>query len=299
MARFCEYCGKEIDYLPFSCKYCGGVYCKEHRLPENHECTFELKHTPTIPTNSEKDIRHGIRKYTTATRPREESAKDVRRFLEKERKRRQKERKILQPSFQRINKYPAAIIIPIVIVIISIVSIFIWDIFYSLGPIAFNIYELITGPFVYNFIGFLGFFFFIIIIFFIYMMGRRTELIYGRKFFVILYLVSAYSQLLLFTGLRFALMAIYPITPYSIIPDSLAYSGFIGILCFSVFPAWNTKMRILLCFIPVELKGRTFIIFLSLLSIIPALIYLDVFYLSNLGGILGSYLVYRYKYRFS
>lgn len=25
--------------LPFSCKYCGGSYCANHRLPEYHECT--------------------------------------------------------------------------------------------------------------------------------------------------------------------------------------------------------------------------------------------------------------------
>ena len=33
----CEYCGKEVA-LPFRCKYCGGIFCVEHHLPENHEC---------------------------------------------------------------------------------------------------------------------------------------------------------------------------------------------------------------------------------------------------------------------
>lgn len=36
MAR-CEYCGKEV-YLPYKCKYCGGIFCAEHHLPENHDC---------------------------------------------------------------------------------------------------------------------------------------------------------------------------------------------------------------------------------------------------------------------
>ena len=39
--KFCEFCGAELDYLPFTCKYCGGDYCPKHRLPENHECSFE------------------------------------------------------------------------------------------------------------------------------------------------------------------------------------------------------------------------------------------------------------------
>ena len=34
----CEYCGEEIEGLPFKCKYCGGLFCVRHHLPENHEC---------------------------------------------------------------------------------------------------------------------------------------------------------------------------------------------------------------------------------------------------------------------
>ncbi|MEM3586293.1 MAG: AN1-type zinc finger domain-containing protein [Candidatus Jordarchaeaceae archaeon] len=34
----CEQCGRD-DYLPFKCRYCGGYFCAEHRLPENHNCS--------------------------------------------------------------------------------------------------------------------------------------------------------------------------------------------------------------------------------------------------------------------
>ncbi len=33
----CDYCGKEVA-LPFICPYCGGKFCVEHHLPENHNC---------------------------------------------------------------------------------------------------------------------------------------------------------------------------------------------------------------------------------------------------------------------
>jgi len=33
----CEKCQIET-FLPFTCPYCGGHFCPEHRLPENHEC---------------------------------------------------------------------------------------------------------------------------------------------------------------------------------------------------------------------------------------------------------------------
>ncbi len=36
MAR-CSYCGAS-ESMPFTCKFCGGKFCGEHRLPENHEC---------------------------------------------------------------------------------------------------------------------------------------------------------------------------------------------------------------------------------------------------------------------
>lgn len=33
----CQYCGKD-ETLPFKCQYCKGLFCREHRLPENHSC---------------------------------------------------------------------------------------------------------------------------------------------------------------------------------------------------------------------------------------------------------------------
>jgi Zn-dependent protease len=42
----CQKCQKEA-FLPFKCPYCGGQFCSEHRLPENHECSkIELARIP-------------------------------------------------------------------------------------------------------------------------------------------------------------------------------------------------------------------------------------------------------------
>ena len=41
----CEYCGKEV-LLPFRCHFCGGYFCLEHRLPENHDCPKAHPRTP-------------------------------------------------------------------------------------------------------------------------------------------------------------------------------------------------------------------------------------------------------------
>jgi len=34
----CEVCGAQ-DYLVHECKHCGGKFCSEHMLPENHQCS--------------------------------------------------------------------------------------------------------------------------------------------------------------------------------------------------------------------------------------------------------------------
>lgn len=33
----CQTCGTEVT-LPYMCPYCGGQFCSQHRLPENHAC---------------------------------------------------------------------------------------------------------------------------------------------------------------------------------------------------------------------------------------------------------------------
>ncbi len=33
----CHYCGDQ-EVMPFTCKFCGERFCREHRLPESHEC---------------------------------------------------------------------------------------------------------------------------------------------------------------------------------------------------------------------------------------------------------------------
>jgi uncharacterized protein YkwD len=45
----CDQCGRE-EMLPFTCAYCGGNYCAEHRLPENHNCVHRPKTPPTYLT---------------------------------------------------------------------------------------------------------------------------------------------------------------------------------------------------------------------------------------------------------
>ncbi len=33
----CGMCGDQVT-MPFKCKFCKGLYCSKHRMPEDHEC---------------------------------------------------------------------------------------------------------------------------------------------------------------------------------------------------------------------------------------------------------------------
>lgn len=33
----CSFCEQHVT-MPYKCKYCGKLFCDEHRLPENHDC---------------------------------------------------------------------------------------------------------------------------------------------------------------------------------------------------------------------------------------------------------------------
>lgn len=50
----CDICGQE-ELMPFKCRYCGGTYCANHRLPERHDCSMishENKNQSSWKTNT-------------------------------------------------------------------------------------------------------------------------------------------------------------------------------------------------------------------------------------------------------
>lgn len=60
----CEVCGKK-EYLPFKCKYCGGTFCSEHRLPEKHNCVgFKKDEYWNVPVKVKKEDKKSKVKVT-------------------------------------------------------------------------------------------------------------------------------------------------------------------------------------------------------------------------------------------
>ena len=124
---YCEFCGDQIAYLPFTCKYCGGTFCKKHRLPENHECTFELKHVPVVPTtprSSGKGRQDVVLKKPTSHKYLDQGPRALRKYLRRQDKQRKKTIRIYGKTQKLRAKYNYTKILFAAIILTSIIGLF-------------------------------------------------------------------------------------------------------------------------------------------------------------------------------
>jgi len=333
----CEFCGSEIGYLPFKCKYCGAIYCKKHRLPENHQCTFELKHTPVVPISprisdgfyTKGAARKGGRKTSDFEKVREKKSrstqrkasdfrnpKELKRYLDRERKYREQARRIVERSLSgrdrararpRANEAPGTTFLMITIISLSIVAMFLppylcltvyWLTHYYIWTLFTSIFISYTGDM-------FGLFFLIFSIFIFSNIARNIELRFGTKFFMSLYLLSTTFSLLFYILIRLLLVFIFPIEFGNAVPVGFAMGGILGLIAFIIFLDPDREMTLICLIIPVKMRARAILLLLTLpylllgllLGLIMSPLYFAV-YFPNLAGVLASYLVYYAKYRF-
>ena len=293
---FCEHCGEKIDFLPFKCKYCGGAYCKEHRLPENHQCNFELKHTPsTFSALGESSSKSGTSRS---------NSRDFKRYMKRQEKQKQKATKLNKSHTYESNQNNGTKILIIAIFVFSIASIA-YAPYLTLSRLSFSdfwLWTFVTSIFVSYTSDLFGLFFLFILTLFFYMIIKNIERAFGTKFLLRLYLTCA-----LFSGLTYFILWILveaffiPTGFVLIIPYGLASGALLGVICFTIFMNWNREMTFLIFFMPIRMKGKIIITVLILIKLIPGLLFaIDyppalIIYLPDLGGILASYLVYYYK----
>jgi hypothetical protein len=133
------------------------------------------------------------------------------------------------------------------------------------------------------------------------------ELRFGSRFLLGLYLFSAFMSGVFFTLIFLPLQLFYydPIK-ITFIFGGMAYGGLMGVISFLIFSSLNQEMTFLLFFIPIRMKGRIILILLILFRLVPALLYWAIYqdllyfliYLPDLGGILGSYIVFKFKVKY-
>jgi hypothetical protein len=304
-----------MGYLPFKCKYCGGKFCKKHRLPENHDCTFELRHTPVIPdtTRESRPLYQDTIKLKPVSRDYDSRwEKEKKKYLKRQERQRKQAMRSFEMSLTGMGQSKGTNFLIIMIVIFSITA----TIFAIVGIpylIAFSLFGIlqlylwiiITSIFVSYSTDFFGLFFLLILIFFLYNISKNIEMRFGTKFLIKLFLFCAFFTAIFYLLIRIALTYYYPIN-LVIIPIGLATGAILGLISFIVYFNPDSEMMMFCFFIPVKMKGRTLLIVLILFRLIPGLLFGLLFeppyvafasYFPDLGGILASYLIFKLKYK--
>ena len=295
---FCEYCGEKIKLLPFKCKYCGGSYCKEHRLPENHKCTFELRTIPIADSHvNEASSKSGHSRGTS---------RSFKKYMKRQDKQKQKTIKLYKDYNVKRTQNNVTLYLLITIIVMSIASTVVpyYLALSSLSFLDFWLWTFITSIFVNYSPSIFGLFFLFILMIFFYMLIKNIEKAFGIKFLIRLYLLCAlFSGLVYFTLWLILEMFFTPSGFATMVPYGLASGALLGVICFTIFINWNRQMTFLIFFMPIRMKGKTIITFLILIKLIPGLLFaignppVLLIYLPDLGGILASYLVYNYKFK--
>jgi len=309
-----------------------------------------LKHTPVVPSpsrqieqqyNEVKGSRRAsdlqkLRGVKPVGRQRRASdftnPKDFKKYLERERKYRERAQKIVQRSLSGRPKggggeAPATTFLMITVVICSIAALVFSYAFvpfyvclslYGLSQFPMFIWTIFTAPFISYSDDMFGLIFLFIMIFFFFNMGRSIEMRYGQKFLIGLYLFCAAFTGLFYILIRLLISFVLPINTFGWILGYSAYTGapvilwdcvglasgaILGLISFIVFFDLNREMMLMCYFIPIKMKGKTLLVVLVLFTVLPGLFYVLIYgnllYLAltipPIGGILGSYIIYWYK----
>jgi hypothetical protein len=307
----CEFCGTKIGSLPFKCKYCGGIYCSKHRLPENHQCTFDLKPTPIVPSS--------IRGSQSAKPPQtigrlrpvsdfETPPKVLKKYIERDQKHRKKARKIYERSLRRTTMRspdtPATTFIVIAVITLSIVALFFpLELCLSVyGLSQYYFWTFFSSLFISYTNDYFGLFFVIFSVFIFSNIAKNIEIRFGTRFFITIYLFSAVMSMIFYLLIRFLLLPFYPISLFNAVPVGFAMAGIFGLIAYVIFLNPNREMLLLCLFVPVKMKAKSLLLILILPYLILGLLWglLESYlyfaiYFPVLGGVLASYSMFYLK----
>jgi len=74
----CSCCHKVSNELPYKCKFCGGTFCSDHRLPENHECLGLEKFKDVKHDEFKEDVVKAAKEYDSKVKAYERRGLDNR-----------------------------------------------------------------------------------------------------------------------------------------------------------------------------------------------------------------------------
>jgi membrane associated rhomboid family serine protease len=244
MSKECDYCSFR-DPMPFVCKFCGGSFCYNHRLPESHNC-------PGLAKLKERARESGKYYYP-----------DNRLVMKKER----------PPPLRSVSKALSIIkaSYSLTILAIALISFFLQNIFgykYFLylelnpgdifsQPLKLLI-NLVTHIFLHN-----GGFHLLFNMIFLYFFGPELERRIGGKKFLTVFFVSGVTG-----GVSYVLWSLFIDFIFNFPPSPAvgASGALFGI--FACLAILAPEIRVYLFFIPVPMKLTQALVFATLLDIV-------------------------------
>ncbi len=305
-------CKEKIEYLPFKCKYCGGTFCKKHRLPENHNCSFNLKNpngkntfSSEIPSSISEKKQDMYEKYDLEEYDEEDLDEEMLKFIEQQERLHQNRQSHTQnrrnPSNQgfsmsdilsRSNKIVATYWLMGLNLLFFILQFF-WPQYIFLNVINFifnfQIQTLITSMFTPGSI--ISVIFSLLIL---YWTGKMIETQFGPKFLLLLYFISGLfaATFGLFLQFIFQYIPIYQnaITMYFTAHNGVT-TGIITFICYYI--GLEREMRFYLFFIPIRLKAKYIIWFMAGVSLLWGLLGPDITQLASIVAIPAAKMLYK------
>lgn len=291
----CDYCGDPIDYLPFNCRYCRKQFCQKHRIPENHDCSFEFKKEPiqtvTIPPNSQQDD-----KYRFEQPHQRQSWRSTSR-----RRARMPQSPSIASLFGRGQRPWGVYGLMITLLIFFILSLFpiIAQYIYLAAsdylPPNFYYYTIVTAMFIPNSMGsgFFGFINLIFIILMLFFVGRTIEIRFGRKAFLEIYILGALITGAVSILIELIIAALFNSADLASIGLYTSWGGIMGLVAFMSRLAPEARVNVYLYFIPIRMKMKNILWFFVIIQVVFGLLSFSIANFASIAGALGGILVLR------
>ncbi|TFG16427.1 MAG: rhomboid family intramembrane serine protease, partial [Promethearchaeota archaeon] len=253
-------------YLPFRCRYCGKSYCKKHRIPENHACTFEFKNDPYIVKSREEPRPTKIyADYPAESESRQSTNRRERARMPRIRDRTNRTRpqvtSLLGMQAKPYGTY-GLMIANVVFFLFALIleSVGLSQYLYiSISDYIdrYSYWTFLTAIFVPTSPSLIGILYLFLNVLMLFLIGRMIEGRWGWKMLVKIYVLSG-----LFTSAGILLIQwvsslIYP--PISQIPFYSSWGAYIGMIAFIALLFPQQQVTMYMYFIPIRIKMKNLI----------------------------------------
>jgi len=292
----CDHCSDEVNYLPFTCRYCGKSYCKKHRIPENHECSFEFKNDPyKVRSREEPKPSKIYADYPAESQPRQDTPRRARvrmpRLRDRTNRTRPQVTSLLGMQAKPYGTYGLMIanivFFTVAIILNSIPTVGIDYVYLSISDYVgnFNYWTFFTSIFLpdYPSITFFGIFRLAIKVLMLFLIGRMIETRWGWKTLIKIYILSG---VLTSVGiLIIQLISSLFVPSYGLIPFYSSWGAYLGLITFIALLFPQRQVTMFLYFIPIRVKMKNLVWIFTGMSALFGLINVIAIFLGKSLGV--------------